>query len=394
MRTRFILQGLNQFDDHIACFERVFSLEPINRGLVATAFMNAAGANLLADVIGELGYVFDNIADYIDIYVGIRNGVTSKQALETLMHCGIFPYVVDTASQAFIFHPKVYLANNITDARLMVGSANATSGGMAKNVEASLYSELSMKDDLELVNSVYSQFNTLREQFPENVFRICIADIDMLAEQGLLIDESQVSWVGKSRTSAGDRKDTRPRMNLKTRSIPKPDRIRHSSDDSIPVEGTDLYVFTETNNNLLWKSGKLKRRDLNIPTSENTNPTGSMLFKKGDASQDIDQRVYFRRTVFGNQNWVHDQNPNTAHYERCVCKFRLVIKGIDYGVFPLRLSHNSRTDTKTFAQRNSMTQIHWGNALPYIAREDLLDSVCRLYAPGDDGVYTLVFDEE
>ena len=61
---------MNQFDDHIACFERVFSLEPINRGLVATAFMNAAGANLLADVIGELGYVFDNIADYIDIYVG------------------------------------------------------------------------------------------------------------------------------------------------------------------------------------------------------------------------------------------------------------------------------------------------------------------------------------
>ena len=41
-----------------------------------------------------------------------------------------------------------------------------------------------------------------------------------------------------------------------------------------------------------------------------------------------------------------------------------------------------------------MTQIHWGDARPLIAREDLLDSICRLYAPDENGVYTLVFDDE
>lgn len=143
--------------------------------------------------------------------------------------------MVDTASQAFIFHPKVYLASNLTDARLLIGSANATSGGMAKNVEASLYSELSMVEDMELVNSVYGQFDSLREQFPDNVFRICIADIDILAEQGLLIDESQVSWVGKNRSSSGARKDNRPRMLLKTRSMPKPDRILHTPTEYLPM---------------------------------------------------------------------------------------------------------------------------------------------------------------
>jgi len=48
---------------------------------------------------------------------------------------------------------------------------------------------------------------------------------------------------------------------------------------------------------LIWESGKLTERDLNIPKGSNTNPTGSMLFKKGK-TEDIDQRHYFRDTVF------------------------------------------------------------------------------------------------
>ena len=181
--------------------------------------------------------------------------------------------------------------------------------------------------------------------------------------------------------------DTRSRMRLKTRSMPKPERIVHRTG-----EGTEPAAFM--NHSLLWKSGKLTRRDLNIPTGANTNPTGSMLLKKGDASQDIDQRFYFRQQVFVKEAWENDPDPRYAHLERCTCQFRFIIKGIDYGVFSLRLSHNSRTDTATFAQKNSMTQIHWGDARPLIAREDLLDSICRLYAPDENGVYTLVFDDE
>ena len=387
MPSRFILQGLDRENDHIAGLEQVFSLKPITNGIVATAFMNAAGAYLLADLISE-------DADRIDIYVGVRNGVTSKQALETLMRSGIYPYVIDTASQAYIFHPKVFLASNDEMARLIVGSANVTSGGMAKNVEASLYSELSMRTDLELINSIYYQFESLKTQFPDNIFHVSLTDLNVMTEQGLLIDETKAAWKAAAGVRGNGRSDDRQRMRLKTRSMPRPERIANTPVQVVHIEGTELDIPTVANNSLLWKSGKLTRRDLNIPTGAGTNPTGSMLFKKGDATQDIDQRIYFRRTVFGNEFWVHDQDPRTEHMERCECNFRLIIKGIDYGVFQLKLSHNSRTDTRTYAQRNSMTQIHWGKALRYIAREDLLDSVCSLYAPGEDGVYTLVFDDE
>ena len=373
--SSFILQGLNENDDHIAGLERVFSLTPLNRGLVATAFMNSAGADFLTRIITRN-------KDAIDVYVGIRNGVTSKQALETLTRNGIFPFVVDTASQAYIFHPKVYIANNNEIARMIVGSANVTSGGMGRNVEASLYSELSMDADRELAHSVYF----LKEEYPENVFRVSLDNLRRIEEDGLLVDETSVHWKASAKARGGERTDTRPMMRLRTRKIPKPERAVRIAGEAAPA--------AVQNQNLLWKSGGLTRRDLNIPTGAGTNPTGSMLFKKGDPSQDIDQRIYFRQQVFAQEAWANDPNPRVSHFERCACKFRLVIKGIDYGIHTLRLSHNTKTDTATFAQRNSVTQIHWGPALRLIAREDLLGAICRLYAPDESGAYTLVFDDE
>ena len=50
---------------------------------------------------------------------------------------------------------------------------------MAKNVEASLYSELSMDTDYELVHSVYSQFETLKQTHPKlNNFEVTITRFD------------------------------------------------------------------------------------------------------------------------------------------------------------------------------------------------------------------------
>lgn len=111
--SHFILQGLNKTDVHLTGLSKVFSLFPLNRGLVATAFMNRAGVDFLVGVIGSRKNI-------IDVFVGIRNGITSKQALEALMNNNIYPYVVDTASQTYIFHPKVYIASNDTEASVII----------------------------------------------------------------------------------------------------------------------------------------------------------------------------------------------------------------------------------------------------------------------------------
>jgi hypothetical protein len=108
-----------------------------------------------------------------------------------------------------------------------------------------------------------------------------------------------------------------------------------------------------------------------------------MLFTKG-AMDDIDQRYYFRDEVFSGLDWHHDTAPGKEHMERAEAQFRLIIRDVDYGVFTLRLSHNTRTDTAAYEQNNSMTQLHWGEARPLVAREDLLDRIMYLYRDETD----------
>ena len=108
-----------------------------------------------------------------------------------------------------------------------------------------------------------------------------------------------------------------------------------------------------------------------------------MLFGKG-ALDDIDQRHFFRDEVFADLNWQFDASARTRHIERAEARFQLVIRNVNYGIFTLRLSHNSRTDTISYEQSNSMTQLHWGEVRPIVAREDLLDRTMYLYRDSAD----------
>jgi hypothetical protein len=101
-----------------------------------------------------------------------------------------------------------------------------------------------------------------------------------------------------------------------------------------------------------------------------------MLWKKG-AAEDIDQRHFFRDEAFEGLNWQTD--PNIRHYERAEAVFNIVIKGLNYGAFPLKLSHNTDTHSRSYAQKNSMTQIHWGAAMRIVAKRDLLGRTMSLY---------------
>jgi hypothetical protein len=56
-----------------------------------------------------------------------------------------------------------------------------------------------------------------------------------------------------------------------------------------------------------------------------------------------------------------------------------VVKGINCGKFNLKLSHNTRTNTATYKQKNAMTQVHWTDAHDVIAKRDLLSRTMSLY---------------
>ena len=153
-------------------------------------------------------------------------------------------------------------------------------------------------------------------------------------------------------------------------------------------ETVEPVIIKSKPSKLLWTSGPLSQRDLNIPKGSNTNPTGSMLFKKGK-TEEIVQRHYFRDEVFSALTRTKDINEDTAHLERATALFKIIIDGKDYGGFDLIITHNPLTDTRSYEQNNSMTSISWGAAKEIIAKEELIGKNANLYKNNKKGEFIL-----
>ncbi len=377
---RFILQAATE-EEHVSAVQELLSLGAPLRVVLGVAFMNEAGIELIRAQL-------EQVAEVTQIFVGIRNGITTAQGLMAARGLGCTVYTVDTGTRSRIFHPKVYLSMNDVEARLISGSANLTAGGLNRNIEGSVYEHLLLDADNngQFVADIASKFDEMQREYPNNVIEIANDEqVQALLEAGRVADET-VAPPPEPKGRSGNRDaDITPRMALKTNLATRPRRIRTrpAIEAPEPADGATISASTRDRLDLIWESKPLTRRYLTIPTGGNTNPTGSMLFTKGTL-EDIDQRHYFRDEVFNTLEWHFDDAPGREHMERANARFRLIIRDIDYGIFDLRLSHNSRTDTKAYEQRNSMTQLHWGDARQHVAREDLLDRTLRLYRDRND----------
>lgn len=389
--SRFILQAITP-DNHLECLRSLFSLPNPSRFLVSTAFMTSGGISLIETNLRTHAAVST-------IFVGIRNGITSSQGLQKALDFGCRIYVVDTGSSNILFHPKIYLSRNSIEAHVMIGSANLTAGGMNNNIEASflLRLDLSITQNQLLIADIEDKLMALPSGFPQHVLEVMGPSMiaDLLAA-GRVIDESIAPPPEPAGASRNRDLDTTPRMPLQTRPLrrqrsivrtPRPTAISPAGGAAtVPTSPTPVMRTRRDHLLLVWESRPLTERYLTIPSGSTTNPTGSMLFTKGTL-EGIDQRSYFRDVVFGSLMWSFDTAPSSSHLERAEARFGIIIKDIDYGVYTLRLTHNTRTDTRTYEQRNSMTLLHWGAARPLIARRDLLGRTLSLYRNEDESDY-------
>jgi hypothetical protein len=360
---------------HAAALRELFSLPDLDRVLGSVAFVRLDGVNCIAKQL-------EDVADIATFYIGIRNDITSVQAVRRLIELGVKVIAIDTASRSTLFHPKIYLAKYGQVVQLIIGSANLTYSGMHNNVEAGAIVTLDLDDpeDKVFLDSMVSGVADLPTKHPDNAFEIkTVADADALFDQGRLADEDVVIAPAVKSKSTPAKRDGVKAMKLHWHAPPARKRrkvvILPTTPAAVPVpvpaDATTSEDFT-----LIWESKGLTERDLNIPRGHGTHATGSMLWKKG-AVDDIDQRKFFRNEAFAGLDWAVD--PKLPHYVRTHAKFQLVVKGVDYGVYNLKLSHNTRTDTETYAQKNAITQVHWGTAMKIIAKRDLLGRIMSLY---------------
>jgi hypothetical protein len=377
---RFLLQAVTA-EDHLAPAKDVFGLDGLQTAIISTAFMTASGLSLLQSVL-------EPIAGRTMIFVGIRNGVTTVQSIQKALEIGCETYMVDTGSRQRIFHPKMYYARSATRAKLLLGSANLTMGGLRTNIEASVLQELEAAADAAFLADLEGKLGAMIADYPEHVIRaVDVAQLADLQRAGRLLDERKARPPEPAGSSADRNLDTVPRMALRTAPVRVPATVAPPVPPVAPAAPVARERLVQ-----VWESKGLTRRHLNIPTGANTNPTGSMLMGVG-AWDGIDQRHYFRDEVFNALVWTPDTDPRTSHIERAEVQMRLIVKDVDYGVRTLHLSHNTLTNTAAYEQRNSMTSLHWGDARPLVAHEDLLGRVLRLYRETEDPTrFTLEID--
>lgn len=382
-----ILQGLTG-RTHADVLSEMFDGD-FEHAVISVAFVSEDGVNHIEPLLAAH-------PDKVLVYAGIRNEITSAQALKRLLATGVSLYAVDTGTRTLLFHPKLYHVRRNGTAWLSVGSANLTLGGLNNNIEAGLLLELSLDDEGEstFVDQLEASFDGLAAKHPENVFQVVSeAKIDELLDAGRLIDETAAPPPRMATKAKAGSTDSTPRMNV----VPKPLRgkpkpktppalaqaaagaVAAAPVAAAPGNAPGASTTVAPDLELVWESKPLKRRSLGIPTGPNSNPTGSTLLGSG-TFDDIDRVTYFRNDLFGHLAWW----TSTKNIETATQEFDLVIKGVLVGTFDLTLRHSLTRAAAAPVDSNSPTSISWNQARSLVAREDLLDRTMRMWRSTED----------
>ena len=146
-KYELLTQGLST-ESHLNKIKEVFGGKNLRKVIFFTAFLTHNGIIHLKELIEH----FPTDTTFI---VGIGNNVTTYQGLTSILSFLKKVYVVDTGSQAIVFHPKLYYAEYENCIKLIVGSANMTIGGLNNNIEFSSIVEVSDTD---------SDFNEIKKK--------------------------------------------------------------------------------------------------------------------------------------------------------------------------------------------------------------------------------------
>lgn len=387
----FILQGFTT-RTHADALRELFNIPNIERILMSVAFVSDDGVQQIENQLQAN-------ADNVTVFAGIRNDITSHQALKRLYDViSNNLHIVDTGSRNVIFHPKLYLVRGSDRARMVIGSANLTLGGLNNNIEAGLLLNFDLADasDRAIVDNIQSELLALPVNYRDNVLPVnAVSELDTLLANGRLIDEmaSPPPRPATAAAGGGGANDTVPRIRLRVTPLrralrraraPRAARPRVAQPRTRTLGATPPPALAPAiigvELELVWESKALTRRDLNIPEGERSNKTGSVNLDKGllpdDAAHPRYFQHYFRDSVFSALDWTGTSKPTV---DEAFTKFQLVLKGISYGEFDLRIAHTTSTTSRTYVQGNAMTRLSWGPIREYIAQEDFIGRTLALY---------------
>jgi hypothetical protein len=303
------------------------------------------------------------------------------------------------------FHPKLYLASGSGKALLVVGSSNATAGGLFDNYEASLealFDLPSEQDDPALAGAREYVTELLGES------KLCLPlDADRIDQ---LVQDRRYRVAGNERrrkrsssqadsaedsddgiSTPGD--DTSGGANIfGTRQAPRRATPALSAEALSQLESLEISPDDEAEGD---RDGPL---DAPVQPRRGAPPAGvpptpppaavaswSKVLPKGDAQQvaagtnptgnlrltqakhDIDWTTWFREDLFGSAPWRQGFDGSNKPVEMVDIPFDVTVNGVAFGPITLQLTHAPHRES---GQRNHTTVLRWGSLLPTMRATD------------------------
>ncbi len=341
-----------------------------NGVVLASAFVKESGIDCIFDELKKIGRG-------ASFYVGVRNNITSVQALIKILDTGCELYVVDTGTVSRIFHGKIYAGHDDKAANVVIGSANSTFNGLNNNLEigANILLDLNVKADKEYLDSILNYFEVLKKDHSGNCYKIKSAgDCKELLNDGLVLDERVTS---RSIVQGTSLNKTLKSSSIAVPMVHPPKKVatkksaakkkEKSSQPTISAAPSTVIV----SGRLLWTKKELSRRDMQLVKG---NASGNVCLTQAGFKVNgnlIDWKTYFRKDVFSRLSWKEEKDKETSQ-----AKFSLVIDGVNFGVYDLTISHKPSWEA---GQSNYTTAIHWGDVTPLIVKEELVGKKLHLF---------------
>lgn len=389
MNIEILNQGFNiDLDNSIG--EKIIELlknEDIKNFTVLTAFTSESIISKLFVYLQAENIEIDNIR----IVTGIDQKGTTKEALLSLLQYTNINSRVFYSSTNNIFHPKIYLLESDKNTYLIIGSSNLTQQGLFVNIESSILLEIENdnEEDYNIIIKLKEYYTIIEDDDDPNLYVLThdlISDFDdkkLLPTKLEVIKEIRKSALEKEMSKTSYAKRAVPKIPSFLKGVIS--YVRRSIQSSKNNE-----VTSNTSSGIvLWISSSLTERDLNIPRGQNTNVTGDINIDRGDMPDTLDFRHYYREVAFNNLNWRNSTRKASGHLEEAIAKFEIFIDDISRGIYDLKLSHNPKTDTKTYVQKNAVTKLKWGSAKHIVANPAYLGKKMIISTTENEGKYKI-----
>lgn len=378
MAPRLSFHGQPLSDPHAAgSFLRAAIGDPDSTRIsVAVAWARFGG---LARLAGELRE-FRERGGRSALVVGIDEGVATRPGLALAL--SLFDNVTllhDRGGRTF--HPKLYLVEGESTSRLFVGSSNLTAAGLYFNFEASLQVDFALPEDAEHAALADARRYIDALQNDAAALRVDAAALDSVAANPRWrIAPTERRTKRTSETDAIDPNEVDGRtdpsdhplfaVSSEAETLPPPlsqgarellEELESYADGEAEP-GVESEAGTSSPPTLAW-SKRLNSTDAQHPPQAGSNPTGNLRLSK--AANPIDHLIWFRRELFGDEDWVSGVDSRGNPLETATAAMDVVVAGSSLGIVDIRVDHAPHREE---GQNNVPTILHWGSSLGPILR--------------------------